>query len=159
MKIDTFIDIPLKNRNFQLKFILIFFFSMTFHLFLVFVMCLLFISLVSLMGCPGHPRKSPYRLRKRTDSQQGDQAPYLAKGQPLAQDRGSAAPKVLAPPQDIRAGYWEVTPVYTGTWCGLASVSYTRPVQTELYQNILSQFQARISETLKRYWSRGQIEG
>lgn len=26
MKIDTFIDIPLKNRNFQLKFILIFFF-------------------------------------------------------------------------------------------------------------------------------------
>lgn len=56
---------------------------MTFHLFLVFVMCLLFISLVSLMGCPGHPRKSPYRLRKRTDSQQGDQAPYLAKGHHL----------------------------------------------------------------------------
>lgn len=26
MKIDTFIDIPLKNGNFQLKFILIFFF-------------------------------------------------------------------------------------------------------------------------------------
>lgn len=56
---------------------------MTFHLFLVFVMCLLFISLVSLMGCPGHPRKSPYRLRKRTDSQRGDQAPYLAKGHHL----------------------------------------------------------------------------
>lgn len=142
---------------------------MTFHLFLVFVMCLVFISLVSLMGCPGHPRKSwksPYRLRKRTDSQRGDQAPYLAKGHHLQKTEEVQPQKSWLHPRiselATSAGWllgshtslhWHLMwfgkcVIYTS--CSNSVVSkYSLPIPSKNLWN---------SEEMED-WSRGQIEG